>query len=179
MVANPTLVIFASDKGPGDATRTDIMSQAGSLLAKHGAKLVCLVESDDIPVPLLKSACAKGAEIELIADKEYILPNVLQNITTRVILDRAGRLAMLEKLADCFVILPGSLATATSHFLTIKELRTPVPMVFLNQNNAFEIVRGFSADVFAHTFQQAHKNMLFAENVDEIWDYISKLLVPK
>ncbi|HHB81998.1 MAG TPA: hypothetical protein ENK61_00845 [Devosia sp.] len=176
MAANPTLVIFASDKGPGDATRTAIMSQTGSLLARHGAKLVCLVENDDVPVALLKSACAKGATIELIVDKEYALPDVLQSITIQIIPDRAERLATLVRLADCFVILPGSLATATSHFLTVKELGARVPMVFLNQNNAFEIVRGFSADVFAHTFQQAHKNMQFAENVDEIWDHVSKLL---
>ncbi len=176
MAANPTLVIFASDKGPGDATRTGIMSQTGSWLAKHGAKLVCLVENDDIPVPLLKSACAKGAKIELIADKEYALPDVLQSITTRVIPDRAERLATLGEIAECFVILPGSLATATSHFLTLKNLGARVPMVFLNKNKAFEIVRGFSADVFSHTFQQAHKNMQFAESVDEIWDSVNKLL---
>ena len=176
MADKPTLVIFASDQGPGDAERTSIMSQTGSLLAKHDVKLVCLSENGIMPLALLKSACTKGAQIELVCDAECELPKALQNITKRVIADRHDRLIELAKIADCFVILPGSLATATSHFLTIKELGAKVPMVFLNQNKAFEIVRGFSADVFVHTFPTAHKNLQFAEDVDDIWVKVSKAL---
>jgi hypothetical protein len=43
-VASPALAVFASDKGPGDAERSSIMSQAGTLLARHGARIICLAD---------------------------------------------------------------------------------------------------------------------------------------
>ena len=49
----PTLAVFASDQGPGDPERASIMSQAGALLARRGARIVCLVEGNCVPVPLI------------------------------------------------------------------------------------------------------------------------------
>ena len=40
----PTIAVFASDKGPGDAERASIMSQAGTYFARKGARVVCLVK---------------------------------------------------------------------------------------------------------------------------------------
>lgn len=173
---NLTLVVFASDQGPGDATRASIMSQTGNLLAKRGAKIICMAEKGDIPLPLLTSACAAGGQVELICDAECELPDGLKNLTTQEIPDRTERLKLLAQSADCFIGLPGSLATSTSHFLTIAELGANTPMVFLNQNNAYEILRGFSADVFVHSFQKAHRNVQFAETVEDIWVKVAKLL---
>ena len=52
----PTLAVFASDQGPGDPERASIMSQAGALLARRGARIVCLVEGACVPVPLITAA---------------------------------------------------------------------------------------------------------------------------
>ncbi len=172
----PNLVVFASDQGPGDAQRTAIMSQTGNLLAKHGAKIVCLAENDIFPLPLITSAQLAGAEIELICDRQYSLPKTLKNITIHVIEKRDDRVKALAKIADCFICLPGSLASTTSHFLTIADLGAQKPMVFLNKNKAFEIVRGFSSDVFVHSFAKAHRNVQFVENVEDIWPRVEKLL---
>lgn len=176
MADKPTLVVFASDQGPGDAERTSIMSQTGKLLASKGVKLVFLVENGVVPMALLKSAFSRGAEVELICDGECDLPGGLKEVNRRTISEQNARYDALAEMADCFVILPGSLATAISHFQTVKELGAKVPMVFLNQNKAFEIVRGISADVFVHTFPTAHKNLQFAENVEDIWTKVSKVL---
>ena len=172
----PTLVIFASDQGPGDAARTSIMSQTGAALAKQGAKLVCLAENNVLPLSLLSSARAAGGEVALVCDGEYALPDSLNDIAVRIIADRDERHAALAQTADCFVALPGSLASVTSLFLTIANLGAKKPMVFLNQNNAYEIVRGFSADVFVHTFPDAYKKVQFVENVEDIWPRVVKLL---
>ncbi len=175
-IKKPTLVVFASDQGPGDAARTSIMSQAGSVLAKNGAKLVCLAENDIVPLSFLTSARAAGGEVELICDAEYALPTSLEDISVCVIAEREARFAALAEMADCFIGLPGSLASVTAHYLTIARLGAKTPMVFLNQNNAYEIVRGFSADVFVHTFQEAHRKVQFVEHVEEIWPRVEKLL---
>ena len=69
--AHPVIGIFASDHGPGDAERATIMSQAGSYLARRGARLACIVDTpDDIPVPLLTSARTAGGEVILIGDDQ-------------------------------------------------------------------------------------------------------------
>ena len=51
--ASPLIAVFASDRGPGDAERASLMSQAGSYFARRGARIVCLAEDDVIPVPLI------------------------------------------------------------------------------------------------------------------------------
>jgi len=170
-----TLVVFASDQGPGDAERTAIMSQSGTLLARHGAKIIALSENGYFPLPLLTSACSAGAEVEVICDKKISLPPALKGIKTTIIESQKDRLQALANMADCFVGLPGSLASSTSHFLSIAELGANKPMVFLNKNRAFEILRGFSADVFVHSFPKAHNNVQFVETVEDIWPKVEKL----
>ena len=172
----PTLVIFASDQGAGDAERASIMSQTGNMLARQNVKLVCLAEKGVLPLPLLTSARAAGGDIELIADQGYVLPQNLQDLTIKVIADQQERYAYLAQIADCFVSLPGSLASITSQFFTIADLGAKIPMVFLNKNNAYEIVRGFSVDVFAHSFEQAHRNVQFVDSVEDIWGRVAKLV---
>jgi len=174
-----TVVVFASDQGPGDAERTAIMSQTGNILAKQKARIICLAQNDLLPMPLLTSAHLAGADIELICDKETDLPEALKDIDKTIIADAAERYKALAQVADCFIGLPGSLASATSFFLTIADLSASKPMVFLNKNRAFEILRGISVDVFAHSFQKAHRNVQFVETVDEIWPKIEKLTAGK
>jgi len=179
-VTNPatrqiTVVVFASDQGPGDAERTAIMSQTGNILAKQKAKIIALVQDDLLPLPLLTSARLAGADIELICDKEIDLPTALKDIDKTIIEDTAERHKALAQVADCFIGLPGSLASATGFFLTVADLGASKPMVFLNKNRAFEILRGISVDVLAHSFHKAHRNIQFVETVDEIWPKVEKL----
>jgi len=170
-----TVVVFASDQGPGDAERTAIMSQTGNLLAKQKARIICLAQNNLFPLPLLTSAHLAGADIELICDKEIDLPVALKDIDKTIIEDAAERHKALAQVADCFIGLPGSLASATSFFLTIADLSASKPMVFLNKNRAYEIVRGICVDVFAHSFHKAYRNIQFVETVDEIWPKVEKL----
>ena len=59
----PTIAIFASDKGPGDAERASIMSQAGTYFARRGARIVCLAEGRSVAIPLITSARAEAADM--------------------------------------------------------------------------------------------------------------------
>ncbi|MCF6325789.1 MAG: hypothetical protein L3J21_00700 [Devosiaceae bacterium] len=170
-----TVVVFASDQGPGDAERTAIMSQVGNILAKQKARIICLAQKDLLPLPLLTSAHLADADIELVCDKEIDLPASLKDIDKTIIENPAERHKALAQAADCFIGLPGSLASATSFFLTIADLGASKPMVFLNKNRAYEILRGISVDVFAHSFHKAHRNIQFVESVGEIWPKVEKL----
>jgi len=178
MAQNPqiTLAIFASDKGPGDAGRSSIMSQAGAYFAKRGAKLVCLAQKDMMPLPVITSARTAGGEVELIADESYVLPPALTGIAVQRIAEKKARFARISTMADCFVALPGSLQSVTNLYFCIANTKLDKPVVLLNHRNAFEIVRGFSVDVFAHTNPKAYKNLQFADNVEDLWNKISRQL---
>ncbi|VAW16618.1 hypothetical protein MNBD_ALPHA12-236 [hydrothermal vent metagenome] len=171
-----TLAIFASDKGPGDAERSSIMSQAGAYFAKRGAKLVCLAQKDTMPLPVITSARTAGGEVELIADQNYVLPPALKNIALQRIEGTKERLAKISAMVDCFVGLPGSLQSVTNLYFSVASVELNKPVVLLNHNNAFEIVRGFSVDVFAHTNPKAYKNIQFADNIEDLWNKISRQL---
>ena len=170
-----TLAIFASDKGPGDAERSSLMSQTGALLAKKGVKLICLGENDQMPLPAITSARTAGGDVALVADESFSIPKALDGISVERIAEKKDRLNRLAELADCFVGLPGSLASATSLYFTVAELGASKPIILLNHNNAFEIVRGISVDVFAHSFPKAHKSVQFAESVEDVWTKIVRL----
>ena len=66
------------------------MSQAGSFLARKGARLVCLAEDGVVPVPLVTSARTAGGEVTLIADDDYAEPPRLRGRHGRAPADRRG-----------------------------------------------------------------------------------------
>ncbi len=152
--AHPVIGIFASDHGPGDAERATIMSQAGSYLARKGARLACVVDTpDDIPVPLLTSARTAGGEV--IAHRRRVdspSPTISRGVTVEHIADRGGAPraaspASRRSMSRC----PGSLSSAISalHAPGCRAVAAPgrKPVVFLDHHGAFKVVRGYAADV--------------------------------
>ena len=93
LARNPTLAVFASDRGPGDPERASIMSQAGTLMARRGARLVCLAEGGSVPVPLITSARAAGGDVLILADATVKIPAALATVPVERIDDAETRLA--------------------------------------------------------------------------------------
>ena len=117
--AHPVIGIFASDHGPGDAERATIMSQAGSYLARKGARLACVVDTPDtIPVPLLTSARTAGGDVILIGDESFSEPSYLTGITVEHAGTAEARLSRLASMSTLYVALPGSLASAIALYRT-------------------------------------------------------------
>ena len=110
----PTVAVFASDRGPGDAERASIMSQVGTYFARKGARLVCLAEGRSVAIPLVTSARANGGEILVISDGEFSLPRALSEIPLERLDGAEDRFARVSTLADVFVGLPGSLASISN-----------------------------------------------------------------
>jgi hypothetical protein len=175
----PTLAVFASDKGPGDAERASIMSQAGTFFARKGARLVCLAEGRSVAIPLVTSARAVGGEIIVVADQSFVLPRALGAVPLEQIADAAGRYARVAALADIFVGLPGSLASISSLYLSWLQAGGGAggkAVVLYNRNNAFEVMRGYDADVLAHSVRHHERLIQFADSIEDLWNRINRLL---
>lgn len=176
MAGKPTLAVFASDLGPGDPERSSIMSQAGSILARRGARIVCLAEQEAIAVPLITSARAAGGEVLIIADDELKVPAALADVPIERIGDRELRLARVAALATVFVGLPGSLASTSSLYSSWVKAGGGAggkPVVLLNRNRAFEVMRGMAADVLSHSLRRHDRYVVFTDSIEDLWNKVS------
>ncbi len=172
-MAQPTLAVFASEKGPGDAERASIMSQAGRYFAQKGARIACLAEGDDLPTPLVAAAGAAGGEVVIVADEDFVPPPALIRPVVDRIAAADARLGQLAGLADVFVGLPGSLQSATRLYqawLMSGGTKGGKPVVLLNRNRAFEVFRGFAGDVISHSVKRHDRAVQFADSVEDLWN---------
>ena len=178
--AHPVIGIFASDHGPGDAERATIMSQAGSYLARRGARLACIVDTpDDIPVPLLTSARTAGGEVILIGDEAFSEPSYLTGVTVQHAATAEGRLAQLASISTLYVALPGSLASAISLYKTwARGGGGPgrKPVVFLDHRGAFKVMRGYAADIISTSIKGHDRYVQFADSIEDIWNKVAWLV---
>lgn len=177
---HPVLGIFASDQGRGDAERATIMSQAGSYLARKGARLACVVDrADDVPVPLLTSARTAGGTVTLIADESFSEPSYLSGVTVEHIATPEARRARLADMSTLYVALPGSLSSAISLYRTWAAGGGGAgrkPVVFLDRNGAFRVVRGYAADVISTSIKGHDRYLQFADNVEDLWNKVVWLI---
>ena len=169
----PTLAVFASDRGPGDAERASIMSLAGSLMARRGARIVSLAQGTTLAVPLITSARAAGGEVLLVADSQIHLPPALSDVAIERHAEAEARLDRMAALADLLVGLPGSLASASDLYKSWVRSGGSKPVVLLNRNRAFEVIRGFAADVLSHSVKRQDRMLVFTDNVEDLWNKIS------
>jgi len=175
----PTVAVFASQRGPGDPERSSIMSQAGSYFARHGARIACLVDGTAVPVPLIVSARAAGGAVTVIADPGVPLPPSLMGVEVERLADPEERMARLAALAQCFVGLPGSLASATSLYSTWTLAgggNSGKPVVLYNRNRAFEVLRGYIADVVAHSLKRSEQVVQFADSIEDTWSRVVRMV---
>lgn len=175
----PSLAVFASSAGPGDAERASLMQQAGNYLSRRGVRLVCLAEDGTFPAPLVTAARSGGAEIVIVADEDFVAPRALETIPCERFPDADLRFARVAELADVFIGLPGSLASVTNLYLSwVKAGAGPggKPVVLLNRNRAFEVLRGLYADVFSHSVRHADHFVQFADSVEDLWNKTNWLL---
>ena len=176
---HPVLGVFASDRGPGDAERASIMTQVGSFLARKGARIVCLSDDGIVPVPLLTSARTAGGEVTLITSEDYTEPSAFEGVVVEHIPDREARLARLAALSQVYLALPGSLASASSLYLTwVRGGGGPgrKPVVFFDHHDAFKVVRGYAADIISNSIKNHDRYVQFATNVDDMWNKIAWLV---
>ena len=177
--AHPSVAVFASDKGPGDAERASIMSQTGSYIARKGGRIVTLAESEGLAVPLVTSARAAGGEVLVIGDDDFVMPAALTGVPLERIGDADQRLAHLVAQTQVFIGLPGSLASASRLFSGwVKSGGGPGgrPVVLFNRNRAFEAMRGMATDVLSHAIRRHDRFVQFTDSVEDLWTKVQWLI---
>lgn len=174
--AHPLLAVFSSDKGPGEAERSTLMSQAGTILARHGARIVCIADETLDSIPLVTSARAAGGEVLILADDGFRAPPALRDVAVERIDDPEARLKRIADLAEVFIGLPGSLASAAALYRAWVRAgggASGKPVVLLNHHRAFEAMRGFAADIISHSVNHADRIVTFTDNVDDLWNKVA------
>lgn len=178
-VARPTLAVFASDRGPGTPERASIMSQAGTYFARKGARIICLAQNDVIPVPLITSARAAGGEVLIVGEEAFSAPRALSSIPVERVDDPEARLRFIGERAHAFIGLPGSLASVSALYAAWSRAggaSSHKPVVLLNRDNAFEVIRGFAADVLSHSVSHSERLVQFSETIEDVWARVQRLL---
>jgi hypothetical protein len=177
---HPVLGVFASGRGPGDAERASIMSQAGSFLARRGAGLVCLADEDgSVPVPLVTSARTAGGTVTLVAGHDYAEPSAMGGVHIERLDTAEARLARVAELAHLYVALPGSLASAISLYRTWVRGGGGAgkrPVVFYDRNGAFRVIRGYASDIIAESIKGHDRYVQFADSIEDMWGKIVWLI---
>ena len=151
------------------------MSQAGSLIARRRARIVCLAEDGIIPVPLITSARAAGGDVLVVADEDTLMPSALTDLPLERLASEEARLVRLAGLADLFVGLPGSLASTAALYRCWVRAgggASGKPVVLLNRNRAFEVMRGMAADVLSHSLRRHDRMVSFTDSIDDLWHRI-------
>jgi hypothetical protein len=177
--ARPMLGIFASDHGRGDAERATIMSQAGSFLGRKGARLACLADDLESPIPLIVSARTVGAEVTLIAGDSFSEPSYLSGVTVEHLPTAEARVARLAELSTLYVALPGSLTSAIALYRTWVKGGGGAgrrPVVFYDRNGAFRVIRGYAGDVIANSIPNHDRYVQFADSIEDMWNKIVWLI---
>jgi predicted Rossmann-fold nucleotide-binding protein len=104
----------------------------------------------------------------VVADASIVLPLALSEVPITVIPDATERRAYLASESAAYVALPGSLASVTSLFGAWAS-GMGKPVIMLNRHRAFEVIRGFSADVLAASVPNHDRNIQFADTVEDLW----------
>ena len=175
----PTLAVFASVDGPDAAERAGMLSAAGTYLARHGANLVVMAIDRAVCTPVITSAHAAGADVTIIACNAFTAPRALTRVTLERIEDPTARMRRVITMSDALIGLPGGMASTAALFRTWALAgggKSGKPVALLNHMRAFEVMRGFSNDVFAHAFADAERFVLVAETIDELWSRLDRVL---
>jgi hypothetical protein len=152
------------------------MSQAGALLARRGARIICLAEEQLEAIPLVSSARAAGGDVLIVGDESFHAPPSLADAPVERMEDAEAQLRRVGQLADGFVGLPGSLASAGALYRCWQRAGAGAsrkPVILLNRNRAFEAMRGFAADIISHSVGHADRIVVFTDNVEDLWNKVA------
>jgi hypothetical protein len=93
--------------------------------------------------------------------------------------DPDQRLARIAELAQVYIGLPGSLASASRLFSSWVKAGGGAggrPVVLFNRNRAFEAMRGMATDVLSHGIRRHDRFVQFADSVEDLWTKVLWLI---
>ncbi|MCB9993402.1 MAG: hypothetical protein H6873_07070 [Hyphomicrobiaceae bacterium] len=175
MASSPTIAVFSGIVG-AHANRAQVFAQAGSFFARKGAHLVAVEGVAGLPLTTLSAARTAHGHIEIVVSPRFEVPKALAEVTVTRAVTLDERMALLRQKADVIAVLPGALPLANDLYQS--SLRNPgaPPVILLNHENAFEVLRGFVVDVLVHNHPNPDRVMQVADSLDDMWNRIQRLL---
>ncbi len=177
--AGPVLAVFAAAALPGDADYTRVVSQAGTLFARNGARLVCLVENGVYCRPLVTAARAAGGTVIILSDGSLPPHSFAEGCEIELIEEQDNRFQRMSELADALVGFPAGVAAIRAMFdvwVMAGGGASGKPVALLNRNRAYEVLRGFAMDVLSHSLAKSDRMMVFADSVEDLWNQLKPAL---
>lgn len=168
----PIIAIFGGGRVQNDASRSLILTQAGTFFAKKNVKLVCMQGRGGLPMVALGAARAAGGDIEIIVAEDFDVPKALAEVNVTRESDLETRYSMTAEKVQAIVALPGGLSLANDLFQISMNRARSSPTILLNHENAFEVLRGFFADVLVHNHPNAEGALQVADSLDDVWNRV-------
>ena len=175
----PSLAVFADATLSGDADYTRVLSNAGTLFARNGARLICLAEGGAYCRPLVVAARAAGGAVTLLSDGSHDSARLVDGCTVEAIEDEEVRYQHLADLADAFVGFPAGLMQVRALFnawVMAGAGASGKPVALLNRNRAYEVLRGYFVDVVTHSLADSDRLTVFADTPEDLWNELQQVL---
>jgi hypothetical protein len=177
-----TVAVFASDRIHGHAARANLFAQAGTLLARRGVRLVVPAIGGQVCMPLVVAAHGAGAETVIVAQEGFALPRTLEDVPIERPGDEQACQARVAELAQGYLVLPISLLATSFLYGTWVSGgggSAGKPVAMLNQGRAFEVLRGYAADVLSHGLGEVERYAIFSEGVEDLWNRLARVIEQK
>lgn len=176
---NTVLAVFASDKLPGGAARASLLVQAGTLLAKKSVEIVVPAIEGNVCMPLIAAASSAGGKVVIVAEPGFALPRALPNVSVEMPGDPAACQQRVAELADAYFLLPlGLKAVSFFHATWVRGGggKAGKTVAMLNRDRAFEVMRGYVADVVSHSLRNIENYAIFSDSVEDLWNRLARRL---
>lgn len=162
----------------GVTSHQALYRQVGSAIAKHGAHLVCVARNGQWPRALVDSAFASGGKVTIMVGSTSIPSGIPQGVTVRHWHSdiEAGKASVQE--AEAILGLPGGIDNAAALYSAWTQAggaQSQRPVGLLNRDRAFEVVRGFVADIAAVGRGNVDTLVQFSDNFEDLWGRLTRL----
>jgi hypothetical protein len=163
----------------GETRYRALYRQAGGVIAARGGTLIVLPRAGQYAHHLVEGTLAGGGRAVLVGHPRDLPTLAPEGATIEKLEPDAGARAHAGAMADAFVGLPGKLdptAELYRTWLAAGGAASGKPIGFVNRKHAFEVVRGFVHDVLAVGKPGADRSVQFADNFEDLWSRLSRVV---
>lgn len=176
MASLPSVAIFADC---GATAHQALYRQAGEIIARHGAHLYCLARNGQWPRALVESALAGGGQVTVASAPTPRPLAVSQGVAVLSEESEPAAAALIVRTARVVIGLPGSIDTAGTLYAgwtAAGGASSERPVGLLNHNRAYEVVRGFAADVASVGRGNIDALLQISDNFEDLWNRLTRLV---
>ncbi|WP_196259290.1 hypothetical protein [Pelagibacterium limicola] len=152
--------------------------QVGESVARKKAHLVCIACNGEWPRALVDSALAHGGTVTVCSSGGKTL-DVPRGVTVEMADDVRAAGARAALLGQALVALPGGLGAVSalySAWVDTGGTEAGKPVGLLNQQGAFEVVRGFITDIASVGLGGVDHLVQVSDSFEDLWTRLARIL---